>query len=124
MASAAIESRKSRSYVGGGELLNVMLSGSAACRLLHASEDRLLAELMPELEQYFPAIEQDIESVSVHRWSEGEPRSPVGRSRDIHEYRQCWHPDKKVVLAGDYMGLPCTEGAAESGKWAAAVLSY
>ena len=28
----------------------------------------------------------------------------------------------KVILAGDYMSIPCTEGAAESGKWAASAL--
>jgi hypothetical protein len=28
----------------------------------------------------------------------------------------------KVILAGDYMGIPCTEGAAESGQWAANAL--
>ncbi len=26
----------------------------------------------------------------------------------------------KVIPAGDYMSIPCTEGAAESGTWAAA----
>jgi len=28
----------------------------------------------------------------------------------------------KVILPGDYMGIPWTEGAAESGDWAATAL--
>ena len=123
IASVAIESRKSRHYVPQGELLNVMLSADAANRLFRASEDQLFSEVVAELEQYFPGIERSIESVYVHHWPEAEPRSPVGRSRDLHEYRKRWHRGMKVILAGDYMGLPCTEGAAESGKWAACALS-
>jgi hypothetical protein len=30
-----------------------------------------------------------------------------------------WNKNMKVILAGDYMSFPCSEGAAESGKWAA-----
>lgn len=33
-----------------------------------------------------------------------------------------WRPEMKVILAGDYMSIPCTEGAAESGHWAATAL--
>ena len=122
IAAIGIESRKCKRYVQRGELLNVMLSGSAGSRLLRAPEEQVLAEVLPELQRYFPGIDRGIEFAHFSRWPQAEPRSPVGRSRDLQQYRQLWHPGMKVILAGDYMSIPCTEGAAESGKWAANAL--
>ncbi len=122
IAAVALESRKCNQYVPQGELLNVMLSGSAAGRLMQATERQVLAEVLPELERYFPGIDRAIGFASFARWPEAEPRSPVGRSRDLQEYRQLWRKSMKVVLAGDYMSIPCAEGAAESGNWAATAL--
>jgi len=119
IAAIGVESRKCERYVPRGELLNVMLSGAAGSRLLLASEERVLAEVLPELQRYFPGIDSRIEFAHFCRWPQAEPRSPVGRSRDLQQYRQLWHPGMRVILAGDYMSIPCTEGAAESGKWAA-----
>jgi oxygen-dependent protoporphyrinogen oxidase len=55
----------------------------------------------------------------VYRWLNAEPKSPVGRSRKINDYRESITKINKVILAGDYMGMPFTEGAAETGLWAA-----
>ena len=122
IAAIGIESRKCRRDVPRGELLNVMLSGSAGSRLTRATEAQVLAEVLPELRRYFPGIDGGIEFAHFSRWPQAEPCSPVGRSRDLRHYRRLWHPGMKVVLAGDYMGIPCTEGAAESGQWAAKAL--
>jgi oxygen-dependent protoporphyrinogen oxidase len=122
IAAIGVESRKCGQYVPRGELLNVMLSGSAGSRLLRAPEEQVLAEVLPELQRYFPGIDGRIEFAHFCRWAQAEPRSPVGRSRDLHEYRRLWSPGMKVILAGDYMSTPCTEGAAESGEWAANAL--
>ncbi|MCM3874980.1 MAG: FAD-dependent oxidoreductase, partial [Thermoanaerobaculia bacterium] len=122
IAAIGIESRKCGRYVPRGELLNVMLSGSAGSRLLGATEEQVLSEVLPELQRYFPGLDGRIEFTTFSRWPEAEPRSPVGRSRDLRQYRQAWHSGMKVILAGDYMGTPCTEGAAESGQWAANAL--
>ena len=99
-----------------------MLGGSAGSRLMQAPEGQVLAEVLPELQRYFPGIDRRIEFAHFSRWAQAEPRSPVGRSRDLQQYRQLWHPGMKVILAGDYMSIPCTEGAAESGNWAATAL--
>ena len=123
IAAISIESRKCQKYVPQGELLNVMLSGSAGRRLLQAPEDQVLAEVIPELRHYFPGIDRKIAFAHFCRWPEAEPRSPVGRSRDLWQYRQQWHPGMKVILVGDYMSIPCAEGAAESGHWAASALA-
>lgn len=122
IAAVGVESRKCHRYVPQGELLNVMLAGAAAARLMQAPQGQVLAEVLPELQRYFPGIDRRIAFVHFSRWAQAEPRSPVGRSRDLQQYRQLWHPGMKVVLAGDYMSIPCTEGAAESGQWAATAL--
>jgi oxygen-dependent protoporphyrinogen oxidase len=122
IAAVSVESRKCQRYVPHGELLNVMLSGSEGSRLIQAPEKQVLAEVLPELQHYFPGIARKIAFAHLCRWPEAEPRSPIGRSRDLHQYRQLWHPGMKVILAGDYMSIPCTEGAAESGDWAATAL--
>jgi oxygen-dependent protoporphyrinogen oxidase len=122
IAAVGVESRKCPRYVPQGELLNVMLDGSAASRLMQAPEGQVLAEVLPELQRYFPGIDRSIGFTHFSRWTQAEPRSPIGRSRDLQQYRQLWHPSMKVILAGDYMSIPCTEGAAESGHWAATTL--
>ncbi|MBI2891346.1 MAG: FAD-dependent oxidoreductase [Nitrospirae bacterium] len=123
IAAVAIESRKCPSYVASGDLLNVMLCGEAGRALVDQPEDRVLAQVLPELDPLFPGIEADLRFTHFCRWPEAEPRSPVGRSRDIRAYRAAARPDLKVVLAGDYMGAPTTEGAAESGTWAANLIA-
>lgn len=122
ISAVALESRKCPQYVPRGELLNVMLSGSAGARLVAAPDADVLAEVLPELEAYFPGIGARILFAHFCRWPEAEPRSPIGRSMLLREYRQQWRPAMKVLLAGDYMSVPCTEGAAESGRWAAAAV--
>ena len=122
IAAVGIESRKSPDLVPGGELLNVMLDGMAGQRLIDASEDSILAEVLPELEAYFPNASKRLAFAHFCRWHEAEPRSPVGRCGAIGAYRRACSPSQKVVLAGDYLSIPTTEGAAQSGKWAAELL--
>jgi oxygen-dependent protoporphyrinogen oxidase len=119
IAAISFESQKCRQLVPRGELLNVMLCGSAGRRLLTESEDSILAEVLPDLQRFFPGIDKAIGFAHFSRWAQAEPRSPIGRSRDIYQYRRFWNKEMKVILAGDYMSIPCSEGAAESGKWAA-----
>jgi oxygen-dependent protoporphyrinogen oxidase len=124
ISGIAIESRKCAAYVPRGDLLNVMLSGEAGARLVDAPEENVLAEVIPELNRYFPAIQSDIEFAHFCRWPEAEPLSHVGRSKDIAEYRDKATSGKSgVLLAGDFMSFPTTEGAAESGEWAASVFT-
>jgi oxygen-dependent protoporphyrinogen oxidase len=120
ISGIAIESRKCTAYVPHGELLNVMLSGEAGARLVDLPEETVLAEVLPELSRYFPAMESDIEFAHFCRWREAEPMSHVGRSNDIANYRgQVALSTRDVLLAGDFVSSPTTEGAAESGEWAA-----
>lgn len=124
IAAFAFQSRKCPQHVERGELLNVMLDGAAGARLIDASESDVLAEVIPELERYLPGIASRIAFVRTHRWLEAEPCSLPGRATHLHAYREAWRADRRVILAGDYMGIPCTEGAAESGRWAAAQIAH
>ena len=119
VAAVGIESHKSDDRAPEGDLLNVMLSGEAAPEMLGLSKEEILTQVLPELERYFPALSESILFAHVSRWQEAEPLSPIGRSKNIFEYRNRDNRNKKIILAGDYMGMPFTEGAAETGVWAA-----
>ncbi|WP_373824709.1 protoporphyrinogen/coproporphyrinogen oxidase [Achromobacter insuavis] len=123
IATVGIESRKPATLVpAGGELLNVMLDGRAGARLQDADERRVLAEVLPELGRHFPGLVGRIDFTHFCRWPAAEPLSAVGRARAIRDYRRQWRDADPVVLAGDYLAMPTTDGAAHSGEWAAAAL--
>jgi len=118
VAAVGIESNKNAAATAGGELLNVYLSGAAGRELLRASDEELRARVLAELAPHFPGVEAAVRFTRVYRWAEAEPLSPVGRSRDVLAYRQ-HGTARRVWLAGDYMSMPWTEGAADAAAWAA-----
>jgi len=119
IGSVTIESWRDASRVPHGELINVMLCGAAAAELIGGADDDIVAAVLPELERYFPGVAASRRFAHVVRWHEAEPKSPVGRLRAVDRYRRGWQPADRVVLAGDYAGMPWTDGAADSGAWAA-----
>ena len=120
IAAIAVESNKHSQRVRGeGDLINVMLSGKAGKPYLDKSEKEIIETVKNELEKYIPGISKNIIFTKMFRWKKAEPCSPVGRSKYINEYRQTIDKSTKILLAGDYTGMPFTEGAAETGKWAA-----
>jgi len=119
IAAVTIEANKSPGHVPCGELLNVMLADKAGRQLIDCPEEEVLIRVLPELERYFPGLSEAVRFVRIYRWEEAQPRSPVGRSKAICVYRRTCVPDRRVLLAGDYVGMPATEGAAETGVWAA-----
>ncbi|MCR2237235.1 hypothetical protein NSX43_25020, partial [Salmonella enterica] len=96
--------------------------GRAGARLQDADERRVLAEVLPELGRHFPGLVGRIDFTHFCRWPAAEPLSAVGRARAIRDYRRQWRDADPVVLAGDYLAMPTTDGAAHSGEWAAAAL--
>lgn len=119
IAAISIESRKNKDRVATGELFNIMLSGTAGKRMINWGKEEILSSVLEELVLYFPNIIKHITFTKIYRWLYAEPMSPIGRSRNIKEYRVKTTGENQVFLAGDYMGMPFTEGAAEIGKWAA-----
>jgi oxygen-dependent protoporphyrinogen oxidase len=119
LAAIALERNKSPERVAGGELLDVMLENDAAREVMSSSDDHILASVMPELEVHFPGLSRRVAWARVTRWPEATPCSPVGRSRAVQHYRQEDHRQRRVFLAGDYLGFPWTDSAAATGIWAA-----
>ncbi len=103
----------------GGEVLSVMLGNDAARRAMNRPDDELLRDIVEQLERTFPELRAAIVESRVQRWPIAEPLSPVGRARAIAAYRRSLGGQRRVVLAGDYLGSPWTDGAAETGRWAA-----
>lgn len=118
IAGIGIEANKGR-HIRHGHLLNVMLANEAARALMTLPDQSVIDATLTEAEKYFPGLAARVEWARVYRWPEAEPCSPVGRARNLRHYRErCRYQAQPVLLAGDYMSMPYTEGAAESGKWA------
>jgi len=120
IAAIGIESNKSRDRSPGGQLLNVMLCGKSSEAMLSLPDNEVLKAAIPEAENYLPELSEHIVSTAICRWPQAEPFSRLGRASDLRRYRDpSRHSRARVLLAGDYMNTPYTEGAAESGRWAA-----
>ncbi len=119
IAAFTIESAKNTNRAATGELVHVMLSSEAGKLMISQKEDVILRKVLNELEQYLPTISKNVAFTKIFRWQYAEPKSPIGRCRNIKAYRDFNSNNNRVILAGDYMGMPFTEGAAETGRWAA-----
>jgi len=119
IASATLESAKDITRVPDGEMLNVFVKSEAAGAMMDLSDDEILAKVLPDIERFFPGVTETKRFAQIVRWPNALPKSPVGRSRDVAEYRNSRPSAKRVLLAGDYMGLPHFESAIETGQWCA-----
>jgi protoporphyrinogen/coproporphyrinogen III oxidase len=120
IAAVGIESNKNQACASEGQLLNIMLSNAASRSMMAMADDALINSVVLEAEKFFPGLSAQIATTRIYRWNQAMPYSAVGRSKDLRQYRKNCRPlDQRVLLAGDYMSMPFTEGAAESGKWAA-----
>jgi oxygen-dependent protoporphyrinogen oxidase len=119
IAAVAVETAKSPDRAKSGHLLNVMLESTSGAEMLNSEEPQILQTLLPELELFLPGLSSHLVFHKCYRWQAAEPKSPVGRARQVRNYRAHLSPTRRVLLAGDYMGMPFPEGAAETGQWAA-----
>lgn len=120
IAAIGIERNKNRDCAPHGQLLNIMLADAASRPMMPLPDDVIVRAVLPEAERFLPGLSKHIGATRVYRWPHAEPCSHVGRAKDVNRYRRnCASSLPRVLLAGDYMSMPYTEGAAESGKWAA-----
>ncbi len=113
------EGNKDKHRVANGKLFLAFLSGKAGSEMIQWKDNDILAVVLKETEKYFAGLSGNILFTKIYRWKEAAPMSPVGRSRNVAQYRMSINGSTKVFLAGDYKGLPYTDGAAETGRWAA-----
>jgi len=120
IAGISLEHNKRPGTSATGQLLHLMLRHEEACRLMSLPDDAVIAETVGEAGRFFPSLARQVRRGLVFRWPLAEPCSPIGRASDLRRYREdCALRPPPIVLAGDYMSMPYTEGAAESGVWAA-----
>jgi len=119
VASATLESAKDIARVPDGEMLNLFVKPEAATTMMDLLDDEIVARVLPDIERFFAGATATKRFVQIVRWPNALPKSPVGRSRDLAEYRRTGPLSRRVLLAGDYMGLPHFESAIETGMWAA-----
>ncbi len=120
IVSVTIESAKDpRRVPSGSEMLNLFLTADEAERMMDRPDGEVVAAVKSDVERLFPGALAAQRFVRVVRWRDGLPKSPVGRARNLAEYRRSRARDCRVLLAGDYMGMPWLESAIETGTWAA-----
>ncbi len=104
---------------GKGDIVSIMMGHDACLTMLGQSDDVIIHHIVTELEAWLPGIGKSTVCSHVQRWTGAEPLSPVGRASAIARYRTSLPLTRNIVLAGDYLGTPWTDGAAETGIWAA-----
>ena len=119
-AVAAMVVEQSRLACAAPEVLTLMLGSAAAQRLASRGDPEILQEVLAWLGERWPGLPGSVVAHRVQRWPLAEPLSPPGRARAVQHYRASLPAGRRVFLCGDSTGLPWTDGAVETGLWAAA----
>ncbi len=119
ISSISNEGLKDKHRLANGKMFILFLAGKAGAEMIDWKDDDVLPVVLVELEKYVPGVSENVLFTKIHRWREAMPMSPPGRSRNVARYRESITPSTRIFLAGDYMGMAFTEGAAETGRWAA-----
>jgi oxygen-dependent protoporphyrinogen oxidase len=120
---AAMVGEQARLPCAAPEVLTLMLGDVAARRLMARSDAEILQQVLAWLQAHWPALPAAVVAHRVQRWPMAEPLSPPGRARAVLRYRRSVSAARPLRLCGDGTGLPWTDGAVESGLWAAAQLA-
>ncbi len=119
IASITNEGRKYERRAGNGHLFLAFVAGEAAPDLMDRPDEEIAAAVLAEMDRYYPNLCDSVAAMRIYRWKEAMPFTPPGRGRLVAQYRASRCDSTRVFLAGDYIGMPFTEGAAETGAWAA-----
>lgn len=103
----------------GEGMLKFILSGPRIDSLWQASDAEVLEQVAAEAGPYLPGLRSASNFVTSFRYRSGMPNPNRGRFKNIAAYRRSVNASNWVLLAGDYAGHITTDGAAESGVWAA-----
>lgn len=120
IAAISIETNKCQDRAAQGQLFHLMLCGKSSAEMLSQTDSQVSDAVKQEAERFLPGVFERASNIRVYRWPEAIALSPVGRARNLRLYRQATAGTvRRVLMAGDYMSCPWTDGSAESGVWAA-----
>lgn len=119
IAALTIENNKGATRKKSGYLINIMLADKWAKDCFQLTDVEIFAEIQSELEKIFPDISVHTYRKEMFHWQYAMPYTPIGRSKAVNGYRATRSSNHRVWLAGDYLGLPWTDSAAQTGLWAA-----
>ncbi len=105
----------------GKALIDALVIDKQAEALLPLNDEQVGARVLAEIRKYVPAMSEDPLFTRVYRWDEAVCLAPGGMMTALaHMRRQSLKHVKGLFLAGEYMGVPSTNGALRSGMDAAA----
>lgn len=121
LSAICVEENKAPGLVPAGKgLLVAFASPSAAPRLMDVAPREVAELFLPEIGRAFPGIDRRVERVKVYRWRDGHALFYPGYLRHLNSYHSSEIPSHHpIVIAGDYLRFPSTEGAVTSGGAAA-----
>lgn len=102
----------------GKTLLSVWLHDAAAKKLLHQTNEEIIAAIIPELKKICPWIKNDTPLAyhDLQRWAEAMPKFSHGHITKVHAFMQHGQGEQNVFFSGDYLNSPWTEGALRCGQ--------
>ena len=105
----------------GKHLVDAFVIGDQARRLFALSDSDIRDEVIAEIRRYLPAMPEKPLFTRIYRWHEAVCLAHGGMMTEMHRLRsQGDYGIKGLFLAGEYMGVPSTNGALRSGIVAAA----
>lgn len=111
------ESRKPGAGKPGMTYFNIYLHEEGAEELWNKTEEQICSAIMQELPKVFPEIRNlgsDLGIKQLKKWDLAMPKFSASHIKRVAD----WEKSKvvsRIVLAGDYLNSPWTEGAARSG---------
>ena len=100
----------------GKALIDALVMGEQARELFALSDEYIGQRVLAEIRKYLPAMPHNPLFTRVYRWKEAVCLAPGGMMTALHRMRRRDLASVKgLFLAGEYMGIPSTNGALHSG---------
>lgn len=107
----------------GCGLVTLYLEGDVSTALMEASDEAIVARVLPFVQQVMPEIGDSVEMTHVTRWKEALPINKVGAYQRVADFNRALSPQDPVQIACDYMMAAVGQTiAVECGNAAAANL--
>ncbi len=127
ISSCIFEGRKGQGLTADGEtLFNVYLHADAAEAILGETDQAIIDRVLKELPAVCPEFGERRSEISfnaIARWPLAMPKFDELLISAVNEFMGTGQGEGGIYLAGDYLNSPWTEGAAQSGKRAAAFIA-